>query len=381
MSCYQSCQIFNGRCIYYGKRINGVDHKCILKQYAPNCNKTKALSDRKRGVRGIEDFTCPPECDYSVSQQLEGDLFYVETSDSQDGPVIDGPFPIEPGDTLRFWSAGGIQAMGEAGSALIQLEPNNILSSNGAPSNPPQDPTRPVIYLDSSTNKLYNWIPESIDATGGWSEPISGGNVPKINGALSGDFLIGTQSTGATGTTFINIRPCEVEYHISQDTQTVEDLANIDNSYLVNRIGSICNKTSLANILTTSFKDQDLPICQGTGALDNTSFFLYEGERNHICQENVKTTLNRYIDHLPTEYSSPFDPPIDGQSTEIISKVTSTDVPAETEIQTHTFNDILRYYASSLPQSGTGSPPGGVNVGDMWIDTSGGAPRIRVRIA
>lgn len=734
------CEIVNGKCIYYNRCIDGVSHKCTLKKYIPKCKKTKALSDKKRGVRGIEDFTCPPECDISISQQLEGDLFYVETSDSQDGPVIDGSFAIQPGDTLRLWSAGGIEAMGVAGSALIQIEPNNILSSSGAPTDPPKDPTRPVLYIDDTTNELYPWNP-SLGPSGAWAPPVSGGGGGiSVDGATAGDFLVGT-----TGGEFTTIRPCEVEYYISQDTQTVEDLANIDNSYLVNSIyapsetygyqpstasstanstnsGSwmriqalelpgvnlmieslnitinsnftaiggtgiialyedpignkdifdittgpplfyqecitsagtqtfpinlpvpvsrhvfvvffltkavtpqpillpafvsftgdsidfawtspgagfspppdinnlpasvgnlfpqpnlalastitlaenqehICHKTSLTNILNTSFKKEIIPICGATGSLDNSKFLMYESEPNQICQDSVNNVVTRYIDNLPTAYSSPFDPPIDGQSTTIISRVvpngfsgysisTSADtltsisgsgtvidtlgddgfvsltlpfkfpffdlfvqdiqinangflvmdpennpfprattwipgaekyvlawawrdispqngdvyyetqgtspnrqfileynlvpnfgtalyntmqlvlneadgvwttyfdridasgftinvwgdntginfsssavvgqkntymptgtapVTSITDTQVHTFNDILRYYASSLPQ-GNGSPPGGVNVGDMWLDTSGNAanPALTIRLS
>lgn len=211
----QTCQIVNGRCKFRGKVISGMLHDCSC--YGMSCFNPKKLSNPNPQFMKIEQCPCPagpqgppgtgniligptgpqgkqgvgitgpqgaPDTGNTGSQGpqgigVTGTLFFVETSDSQTGPIIDGPFPITKNDTLRFWSAGGIEAMGEAGSALIQLEPNNILTSNGPPTQPPTDPTRPVIYVDSNTGELYTWNPDSTTQsptgpTGGtWNDPIT----------------------------------------------------------------------------------------------------------------------------------------------------------------------------------------------------------------
>lgn len=212
----QTCQIVNGRCKFKGRIIKGVYHDCLENVLV--CCGPKKLSSRNpqftkldpcpceagpQGPRGIgfpgatgpQGFQGPQgETGFQgpqgsgitgpqgpQGQGVTGTLFFVETSDSQTGPIIDGPFPIAKNDTLRFWSAGGIEANGEPGSALVQLEPNNILTENGPPTDPPKDPTRPVVYIDSETGDVYTWNPDSSSnpnsptgATGGvWNDPIS----------------------------------------------------------------------------------------------------------------------------------------------------------------------------------------------------------------
>jgi hypothetical protein len=75
------------------------------------------------------------------------------------GAPTSGPFQVVNGGALRFWSAGGIYAQVKQGSALVQIEPNNLLSASGAPTLAPQDPTRPSIYVDSTTKYMYFWDP------------------------------------------------------------------------------------------------------------------------------------------------------------------------------------------------------------------------------
>lgn len=215
----QTCQVVNGKCKFNGRVIGGVIHNCT--SFSLACCGPKKLSERNPQFTKLDQCPCPPGPQGPQGSGFEGDcgtqgmtgpqgdrgigitgpqgyqgqgvtgiqgpqgvgvtgtLFYVETSDSQTGPIIDGPFAITQNDTLRFWSAGGIEAIGEAGSALVQLEPNNILTSSGPPSDPPKDPTRPIIYVDSDTGEVYTWNPNQVSSsptgpTGGvWNDPIA----------------------------------------------------------------------------------------------------------------------------------------------------------------------------------------------------------------
>lgn len=104
---------------------------------------------------------------------VTGTVFYVETSDSATGPPLSAPLPMEVGDTLRLWSAGGIEAETLPGSVLLNIEPANILLTSGFPTSPPKDPTRPVIYIDDVSGELYSWNP-NLGSGGGWVAATSG---------------------------------------------------------------------------------------------------------------------------------------------------------------------------------------------------------------
>lgn len=93
----------------------------------------------------------------------------IETSDSACGGNVNGNVKIGCGDTIRFWSAGGIETTVKKGSALVNIEPNNILVSNGIPLLPPKDRTRPILYLNDENNEIYIWNP-TVNFSGSWSK-------------------------------------------------------------------------------------------------------------------------------------------------------------------------------------------------------------------
>jgi hypothetical protein len=100
---------------------------------------------------------------------------FVETSDSPTGAALSGPVNLALGDTLKIWSNGGIYANVTPGSAILQLEPNNMLSATGAPPpGLPDDESRPFMYLDYANNQLYIWDPNTLDwkLQGGTATPL-----------------------------------------------------------------------------------------------------------------------------------------------------------------------------------------------------------------
>ena len=132
-----------------------------------------------QGATGIMGHTGTMGVDGSTGPQgppgvgASGTLFYVETSDAPSGGSGSGLFPVEYGDTLRIWSAGGIEAFVATGSVRIQIEPNNILITEVTPPPIPKDRSRPVIYINSNTEELIAWIPDSNGGT--FASEISGG--------------------------------------------------------------------------------------------------------------------------------------------------------------------------------------------------------------
>jgi hypothetical protein len=124
------------------------------------------------GLRGLQGNTGPPGDPATYS-------FTVAAANSAAGP-INSSVTINDGDSLRIWSAGGLDVDVVSGSALFNIEPNNMLYGNGSPVNNPADTTRPAIYLDSITGSLWAWDPVILG--GSWGQksigetgPISGG--------------------------------------------------------------------------------------------------------------------------------------------------------------------------------------------------------------
>lgn len=128
--------------------------------------------------------------------------FRVEAATTPAGAATSS-VSITDGDAFRIWSAGGLGVNVVAGSALFNIEPNNILSSNGVPNNPPADPTRPVLYIDSMTTELYVWDPNA--GGGNWVQATtSGGN----GGETGSGGVAGPQSPFETvGGSDNNIQP------------------------------------------------------------------------------------------------------------------------------------------------------------------------------
>lgn len=114
----------------------------------------------------------------------------VEIANSALGPASSSVV-VSNGDRLRFWSAGGTDLGLLAGSALVNLEPNNILVSSGVPMVAPTDSGRSAVYLDSATNAMYLWNPNNstwVQQTDG-----SGSGVVGPPGPTGAEGLMGNQ--------------------------------------------------------------------------------------------------------------------------------------------------------------------------------------------
>lgn len=100
------------------------------------------------GVHGAQGITGPAGPDVT---------FLVECANSALNPATSGPYVVGYDNTVRFWSAGGIitDVTQNSGNALVEIEPNNIISDIIVPVIAPEDPTRSVIQLNSDTNQLY----------------------------------------------------------------------------------------------------------------------------------------------------------------------------------------------------------------------------------
>jgi Chaperone of endosialidase/Collagen triple helix repeat (20 copies) len=85
----------------------------------------------------------------------------IDAADTPLGAPTSGPYPVGNGGELRFWSAGGIliDVSQSTISALVEFEPNNIISDTGVPVYPPKDPTRPTLYNNTTTGEIYLWDP------------------------------------------------------------------------------------------------------------------------------------------------------------------------------------------------------------------------------
>ncbi len=125
--------------------------------------------------------------------------FQVECSDAPLNAPTSGPFQVTAGAALRIWSAGGILSVVKPGSALVEIEPNILSSGSGAPTVAPKDPTRPAIYVDSSSGFLYFYDPRV--GNGSWqfkADPNKGLTGPQGPPGLQGS-LGSAGSVGPAG--------------------------------------------------------------------------------------------------------------------------------------------------------------------------------------
>lgn len=168
------------------------------------------------GVSGPPGTSGPPGCSGSAGppgpQGFQGPQgssatanFIVEAADSAMGPAS-STVVLNNGERFRIWSAGGVNVGVTPGSALFNLEPNNILISNGAPLDSPKDSTRPAIYIDNLTDALYSWNPNSSGwqlQTDGSGMGVAGPQGPAgTNGTNGADGAVGPQgAAGPPGTT------------------------------------------------------------------------------------------------------------------------------------------------------------------------------------
>src|SRR3989304_5965890 len=85
-------------------------------------------------------------------------ILNIQAALSPDGPPIFGQTSLNMSKKigkLKFWSKGGFFIEVVPGSALIQLEPQNILESIGFPPlEGPPDPSSAALFINVSTNEL-----------------------------------------------------------------------------------------------------------------------------------------------------------------------------------------------------------------------------------
>lgn len=105
------------------------------------------------------------------------------------GGVASSVVSVNDGDSVRLWSAGGLSIGLAAGSALYNLEPNNMQSAVGSPSLAPADPFRPSLYLNTVNKSLWIWDPNS--GGGSWIQQSGEGS----NGYYGGGQYIKVSNT------------------------------------------------------------------------------------------------------------------------------------------------------------------------------------------
>lgn len=132
--------------------------------------------------------------------------FTVETANSLAGVATDTEV-ITNGETLRFWSAGGIDFNLRSGSALLNIEPNNIIASSGNPNSSPQDPNRPVIYVNQLNGAMWAWDTsrqawdqKTGDGAVGYQGPQGNAGTIGINGVQGNQGARGYQGEIGIGT-------------------------------------------------------------------------------------------------------------------------------------------------------------------------------------
>ena len=84
-------------------------------------------------------------------------FFYFEAANSPTDTPTSGPIMVNSSGTVRLWSAGNIDIDVTAGSAIYNIEPNNMFVMNSSPTIGPSDQTRSAIHLDTSTDLTYVW--------------------------------------------------------------------------------------------------------------------------------------------------------------------------------------------------------------------------------
>lgn len=89
-----------------------------------------------------------------------GFSFTIETATGSTSAAID-VFQVMNGDTVRFFSEGGIFIEATTGSVNLQIEPNNIKNDITGPSVDPEDPTRPAIHFNTFTDQIFYWNTDS----------------------------------------------------------------------------------------------------------------------------------------------------------------------------------------------------------------------------
>lgn len=140
--------------------------------------------DGQPGMEGSEGPPGPPgeigppgnEGPVGAPGQSANFNFTVEAANSQYGSATSSA-SVGDASTFRIWSAGGISTNVEVGSALFNLEPNNILINNCDPAAGPPDVNRAAFFLNSTSNSLYFWKPDTEE----WIYLVNGTSSKSIN--------------------------------------------------------------------------------------------------------------------------------------------------------------------------------------------------------
>lgn len=112
-------------------------------------------------IKKPDDTVCWTQICVSSPNDCDDEKFIFETSTSENGPVVDGPFNIIDNKTLRFWSAGSIflSMTDSPTKTSLNLEANNMFNGINNPTLIPDDPDKVNIYLNTTSNQLFIWNP------------------------------------------------------------------------------------------------------------------------------------------------------------------------------------------------------------------------------
>uniref|UniRef100_A0A6C0JR55 Uncharacterized protein n=1 Tax=viral metagenome TaxID=1070528 RepID=A0A6C0JR55_9ZZZZ len=107
---------------------------------------------------------------------------------------------LELCDSLIFWSEGSSYLNVTAGSALVQIEPANILCGVTAPSLIPLAPDRNFLFVNTTTGYVYAW--NGALGISSWQQVSGGLTGPQgITGSVGPQGATGAGIQGVTGTT------------------------------------------------------------------------------------------------------------------------------------------------------------------------------------
>ena len=125
--------------------------------------------------------------------------FLVQGGDSNDTEApTSGPHAVNLGaaNILHLWSAGSLGIDVQAGSAVVQIEAENISQGAGAPSPsaPPSDATRTFVYFNTTDDSTWYWDTVGtawVQVAGGTSSPICASDTYANITALVGSLTAG----------------------------------------------------------------------------------------------------------------------------------------------------------------------------------------------
>lgn len=102
-----------------------------------------------QGPKGNQGPQGPPGNDQDI-------FINIEAGGIPGNDTTSGPFRLSNGETIRFWSAGGMTIDSQSG-IYVQIDPNNIITSSTIPTTSPSDTSRSSLHYDSTADKMYIW--------------------------------------------------------------------------------------------------------------------------------------------------------------------------------------------------------------------------------